>query len=143
MSSAAKKIEWNTQEILEEFGKFPLFETFPKTLLSELATASEIIELPKNSEILKQGQRNDQIFFLSLGAAGVYVDGARVNKLSIKGDLLGEMSVITNRPVGATIIAQTDVTLVRVDTRHFLNMPAAERDFLPGGSLTSVRHRTF
>ena len=79
MSSAAQKLDWNTNEILEEFANFPLFETFPKNLLAELATASEIIVLPKQSEILTQGQRNDQIFFLSQGTAGVYVDGARVN----------------------------------------------------------------
>jgi CRP-like cAMP-binding protein len=128
MGAVAKKLDWNTAEILEEFATFPLFETFPKNLLAELATASEIILLPKLSEILQQGQKNDQIYFLSHGCCGVYVDGARVNKLQGKGDLLGEMSVITKRPVGATIIAETEVTLVRVDSRHFLNMSGPERD---------------
>src|SRR5690606_17329411 len=109
MSSAAKKLDWNISEILEEFGNFPLFETFPKNLMSELAAASEILHLPKQAEILTQGQRNDQIYFLSNGQIGVYVDGARVNKLQSKGDLLGEMSVITNRPVGATLVAETEV----------------------------------
>jgi CRP-like cAMP-binding protein len=128
MSTAAKKLDWNTTEILEEFGTFPLFDKFPKNLLFELATASEIIVLPKQTEILQQGQPNDQIFFLSNGSCGVYVDGARVNKLRAKGDLLGEMSVITNRPVGATIVAETEVTLVSVDSRHFLKMTGPERD---------------
>jgi len=128
MSSAAKKLEWNVIEILEEFGNFPLFDTFPKNLLAELASASQIVQLPKQAEILTQGQLNDQIFFLSSGQVGVYVDGARVNKMQGKGDLLGEMSVITNRPVGATIVAETEVTLICVDSRHFLNMTGPERD---------------
>ncbi len=128
MSAPAIKLDWNTQEILEEFGKFPMFDAFPKNLLAELASASEIIVLPKLDEILSQGQQNDQIFFLCSGSVGVYVDGARVSKLSSKGDLLGEMSVITNRPVGATIVAETEVTLIRIDSRHFLNMTGPERD---------------
>lgn len=128
MSSAVKRLEWNVSEILEEFADFPLFESFPKNLLSELASASEILYLPRQHEILKQGQRNDQIYFLSTGQVGVYVDGERVSKLQSKGDLLGEMSVITNREVGATLVAETDVTLVRIDSRHFLSMTGPERD---------------
>lgn len=128
MSSAVKKLQWNNDEVISEFESFALLKGFPKNLIIELASASEIIQMSQGTEILKQGQVNDQIYFLSQGHIGVYVDGNRVSKTSNKGDLIGEMSVITNNKVGATILAETEVTLVRVDTRAFTEMKGPDRE---------------
>lgn len=128
MSSAAKKLLWNSEDVISEIESFPLLQGFPKNLIVELARASEIVCLPGGTEILKQGQINDQIYFLSQGHIGVYVDGNRISKTSNKGDLIGEMSVITNNKVGATILAETEVILVRVDTRVFTEMKGPERE---------------
>ncbi len=128
MSSAAKKLQISIDEILGEFSFFPVFIGFPKNLVEQIAQYSAMVEFPARSEILTQGNHNDQIYFLSHGQVGVYVDGERISKLQNKGDLIGEMSVITNRPVGATILAETDVILVRVDSRKFLEMQGPDRD---------------
>lgn len=128
MGAAARKLNWDFEAILQEFQSFSLIQSFPEDLRHELALASEVLYLSKDSTILHQGQQNDQIYFLSSGLIGVYVDGACVNRLSRKGDLLGEMSVITNKPAGATLISESDVTLIRVNIQHFLNMKTAGRD---------------
>ncbi|HMN68821.1 MAG TPA: cyclic nucleotide-binding domain-containing protein [Bdellovibrionales bacterium] len=128
MSAALKKLPWTQSQVLDELRSFPLLETFPEHLIEQLSLGSEIIQIPRQTEILKQGEQNDQLYFLSTGQVGVYVDGARVSKMQHKGDLLGEMSVITTKPVGATIIAETECTLVCMDSRVFLEMQGPERD---------------
>ena len=126
MSSAAKKLDWDIAQITEELKSFPLLDGFPENLIMQLAQASQIRQVPQGAEILGQGQLNDQLFFLSSGQVGVYVDGSRVSKMQHKGDLLGEMSVITNKPAGATISAENNVTLVCVDSRVFSTATAKQ-----------------
>src|SRR5687767_12948826 len=108
MSSAAPK-SWGVEELLKLLHEFPLLENFPPNLLTELAKSTEVLELPVNTQILQQGQMNEHLYFLVDGKVGIYVDGGRVSKMQRKGDLLGEMSVITSKPVGATILAETPV----------------------------------
>lgn len=129
MSSAAPKLEWTPEALAALFKGFPLLEKFPDHLITKLSQASEVLELPPNTQILQQGQLNEHLFFLVNGTVGVYVDGGRVSKMQRKGDLLGEMSVISSKAVAATILTETPVTLVRVDSRIFLEMQGPERDF--------------
>ncbi|MBX3022810.1 MAG: cyclic nucleotide-binding domain-containing protein [Bdellovibrionales bacterium] len=128
MSSAAAKNPWTPEALIALFKGFSLLEKFPDHLIAELAAASEILDLPANTQILQQGQLNEHLYFLVSGTVGVYVDGGRVSKMQRKGDLLGEMSVISNKTVGATILSEGPVTLVRVDSRVFLDMKGPERD---------------
>lgn len=129
MSAAAKKADGTVVDLLSLFKSFPLLDGFPEHLIAELSSAAELIDLPPNAQILKQGQKNDHLYFLVDGLVGVYVDGGRVSKLQRKGDLLGEMSVISNSVVGATILSESNVTLVRVDSKTFLNMAGPNRDY--------------
>ena len=112
MSAAPKKDEWKFEDIVSLFKGFSLLEGFPENLVSELAQASEILEMAPNTQILKQGQINEHLYFLIDGQVGIYVDGGRVSKMQRRGDLLGEMSVISSKPAGATILSETAVSLV-------------------------------
>lgn len=128
MSSTAKKLSSPSDQVKEMIKGFPLLENFPEHLIEQLAQASEILDLPPNTQILKQGQMNEHLYFLINGIIGVYVDGGRVSKMQRRGDLLGEMSVISNKPAGATILSEAPVTLLRMDSRIFLNMQGPDRD---------------
>lgn len=129
MSSPVKKINPSPEGDMKALIKsFPLLENFPDHLIAQLANSAEILELPENTQILKQGQVNEHLYFLINGQIGVYVDGGRVSKLQRKGDLLGEMSVISRRPAGATILSESPVTLLRMDSKIFLNMAGPDRD---------------
>lgn len=129
MSSAAKPLQENLEELTNLFKAFPILQGFPEHLVTELAQAAETISVPPNSQILQQGQMNEHLYFLVEGQVGVYVDGGRVSRLQRKGDLLGEMSVISRKAVGATLLSESPVTLVRVDSNVFLSMEGQERDF--------------
>lgn len=116
------------QDLIILIRSFPLFKSFPDDFVAHLAQAGVIVDLPADSKILTQGQMNEHLFFLITGQVGIYVDGGMVSQLQRTGSLLGEMSVISARPVGATIVAQSQVSLLKVDSKFFLEMQGAERD---------------
>ena len=128
MGSPVSKSQWNLEDLVGLLKSFPSLESFPENLVHELAQASEILQLAPNTQILKQGQINEHLYFLISGQVGVYVDGGLVSKLQTRGDLLGEMSVISKRAVGATILAEGEVSLLRLDSKIFLDMHRPERD---------------
>jgi CRP-like cAMP-binding protein len=128
MSAAAKKTEWSVEDFVALYKSISLFEGFSPQIIDDLAGVSELLEIAPHAEILKQGQSNEYLHFLVDGTVGVYVDGGRVSRLSTKGDLLGEMSLISIKKVSATIVAETPVTLARVNTRIFFDNSGPNRD---------------
>ncbi|MDB2425967.1 cyclic nucleotide-binding domain-containing protein [bacterium] len=113
--TAAKKISKDLS-IVEEFADFDFFKTFPKDLLVSLSEMTSIVNYPPGIEILKQGQKNNILYFLISGTAGVYVDGGLVAEIEGNGGLLGEMSVIADQPCGATACAISALSNVSEST---------------------------
>jgi len=128
MSVHALKSNWRLDDLEALFKEFPILATFPGRVITELAKATDVVEVPPNTQLLQQGQVNDSLFFLVDGTVGVYVDGGRVSKMQRKGDLIGEMSVISKKPVGATILSETHVILLRVSSQLFLNSAGPDKD---------------
>jgi CRP-like cAMP-binding protein len=96
-----------------------LFANIPEELILNLRTAARIITFNPDETILTQGEMNGNLYFLIIGTVDIYVDGGLVATLRRKGDLLGEMSVITNKPCSATIVAQTPVELIYININEF------------------------
>ncbi|MCB0342741.1 MAG: cyclic nucleotide-binding domain-containing protein [Pseudobdellovibrionaceae bacterium] len=117
--SAAKKINSGYGSIsIEDLGSF---DEFPEDVLLHLKRVAKVVRVPEGTEVLHQGEKNDTLYFLVSGNLEVFVDGGRVANLSRLGDLIGEMSVITDQPVAATIIAKTPVEMITIDSKEFLN----------------------
>jgi CRP-like cAMP-binding protein len=105
-----------------------LFSGFPDELLAQLNKATAIVHVMPETEILKQGDFNNNLYFLILGTVNVLVDGHSVALLRRRGDLLGEMSVITKKPCAATIVAKTPVELLCIDTEKFRQLAKDKGD---------------
>ena len=106
----------------------PLFSGFPEKLVNDLHRAAEVKHFDPDQVILNQGDNNMNLYFLIIGTVDVYVDGGLVASLRRKGDLLGEMSVITSRPVSATIIAKTPTELLCVNIDNFRKILGDNQD---------------
>lgn len=105
-----------------------MLKNFPPSLIELLVQAGEILSINPNTQILRQGQQNEHLYFLIEGNVGVYVDGGRVSVLDTKGDMVGEMSVVTGKHSSATILSETPVTMVRINSRTFLEAQGTERE---------------
>lgn len=122
--SAAPKLVNELEELEAKLREIPLFEQFPSEVLSPLVAVSEVLNFEQNEEILAQGQLNKRLLFMISGRVSIFVDGGLVGTSEELGSLLGEISVIKRKPCTATIIADSAVQLVSVDTEALLNASA-------------------
>lgn len=116
------------EKLKNMMGVVPLFSGFPEAMVSELQKAATLINFSPDQVILKQGEINRNLFFLVIGTVEVFVDDGLVASLRRKGDLLGEMSVITNKPCSATIVAKTPVELICINIAEFKNVLGDRKD---------------
>ena len=105
------------REILEYLKESRLFSHLSDELLEQLIPLSDLVDFPIGTEILKEGHSNSCIFFLMRGSVGVYVGGEFILELTRKGDIIGEMSCISDKPCSATVIAKTPVKLFNINAR--------------------------
>ena len=93
-----------------------LFNLFPRELLKEFEPFSILRKYPAGTKVIKEGSFNTWLYFIAQGTLSVYVEGNLILKLRRKGDLFGEMSVISGNPCSATVIADEEVELLALDT---------------------------
>ncbi|MBU3916626.1 cyclic nucleotide-binding domain-containing protein, partial [bacterium] len=104
-------------EIVKFFKESRSFSHLTDDLIAELIPHSKLIEYSIQTEILKQGDPNTKVFFLMRGIVSIYADGEFILRLQRKGDIFGEMSVISNKPCSATVITETQVKVFCIDSK--------------------------
>ncbi|MBF0289097.1 MAG: response regulator [SAR324 cluster bacterium] len=107
-----------SKEILEYLSQSRLSNQLPEDLKQQLLPLSKLLKYPAGSVILKEGENNDTVLFLMNGSVSVYKGEEFIVRMLRKGDILGEMSIISNKPCSATIIADTDAELFGIRAKH-------------------------
>jgi CRP/FNR family cyclic AMP-dependent transcriptional regulator len=108
----------------EVVGSCPLFEGLPTEALEELAAGARLLSVRAGETIIREGDEGDCLF--------VVVDGsARTEKRTPSGDswtvrfyarggVFGELSLLDNVRRSATVVAETDGTLLVVERERFV-----------------------
>ena len=65
--------------------------------------------------IVEEGSPPSDLFILKNGSVGVYVEDTLIEAFNAKDTVVGEMSVILNRPRTATVKARSNCTIIRYD----------------------------
>lgn len=115
--------------IIELLKATRLFSHLPEVTIAQLVPLSELASYDAGTMLLTQGEANNKVFFLLRGAVEVLADGQSVIKLARKGDIFGEMSVISNRPCSASIVTVTPVRVFSIQAReigHFKQLDQNE-----------------
>ncbi|NQU64584.1 MAG: cyclic nucleotide-binding domain-containing protein, partial [SAR324 cluster bacterium] len=89
-------------ELVEALRDSRLFSHWPESMIRKLVPLTEFFDFPAGVEILKEGQQNDRVFFLTRGGVEVLAGGQHILDLKRKGDIFGEMSVISQKPCTAS-----------------------------------------
>lgn len=95
----------------------PLFAEMPDELRTEMALASKRALWGAGECVVEEGAAGDSCFVVRSGELGVYVTGAGREKQIARlgrGDLFGEMSLLTGEPRAATVRALTDSELLHL-----------------------------
>jgi PAS domain S-box-containing protein len=84
-------------------GLFPA-HIFAVEELAELVPLCRVLDLPAGHTLIREGSESDsQVYFLLSGAMSVHINGKFILRLSRPGDIVGEMSLISEARRSATV----------------------------------------
>lgn len=124
---------------VEWLSEVPFFEGFLDDDLRRVVELTDQIEVTAGSVLVDQGDPGTDCFVIVEGTASVYVRGEHVAS-SGPGSMVGEMALIDHRPRTATVVADTDLRLLRFGTKAFRTL----LDEMPKAServMTTLRAR--
>jgi signal transduction histidine kinase len=107
-----------------------LFSSFSEKQLKLISPHLTLSHFPVFQEITREGEIKSELFFLISGSVSVYSKGEHILSLKRLGDICGEMCLLTNRPGFSTDIAETDVSMFKVDLETALQRPDVNHDEL-------------
>lgn len=96
----------------------PFFEGFGEAELHRVLELGEPVRAAAGTVLVDQGDTGTHCFVVVSGHASVYVRGEFV-AASGPGSMVGEMSLIDHRPRTATVVADSDMELLRFGIREF------------------------
>jgi CRP/FNR family cyclic AMP-dependent transcriptional regulator len=115
--------------------RVPLFAACSKSDLSRIASLADQIEVPAGKVLTRQGEPGWECFITVAGKARASMRGRR-NVSFGPGSFFGEMSLLDGGPRSATVIADTDMCLLVLDSRSFSSLldqvPTVRRNVMRG-----------
>jgi CRP-like cAMP-binding protein len=110
--------ESKKKEFIDCLAKSRYFKDYPKKSLFELIKISTIREYGTNRKILKKDYSNDIIYFLIDGKVRIEDEGEEIVTLKRRGDVVGEMSVISGEVCMADAIAYANSKFLCIKPRE-------------------------
>lgn len=112
-----------TDEYEQIYRAVPLFSALSREELGELMAISRLFKAPKNFTILEEGKPGHGMYVIVHGMVqcrlGLFQgDDTHLANL-YKGDVFGEMSLIDDQPVSATVTTVNECILYHIDKDKF------------------------
>lgn len=112
--------------MLELLGKNEVMRSLPPAEIDALIPYLQECETSEGSYLFKQGEAGDALYLITSGSLGVFVrkegdaegDGTRVDGIT-HGQVVGEMALLGGGVRNATILAESDVQAVKIDSEDF------------------------
>lgn len=109
----------------------PIFAGADENILMEMASLLTEKEVLKGSAIIRKGDEADAIFIITRGRVRVH-DGNHVLARLEAGQLFGEYALIDQRTRSASVTAEDNCLLLRLDYRDFYRNAAGDPGILRG-----------
>jgi CRP-like cAMP-binding protein len=103
---------------IELLKKVPMFSNLSQRHLREISKHADQLSAKTGNVLAEKGKIGWEFIFIVEGKARVEKNGKVIRQLS-GGDFLGEVSLIDGEPRTATVIAETDMTLLVVNKTAF------------------------
>jgi CRP/FNR family transcriptional regulator, cyclic AMP receptor protein len=103
---------------IEHLGKLPFFASLSKRDLQKVAKASDELTVAAGRKLVDQGAVGREAFVILEGTAVVKRGNRKVATLG-PGDYFGELALLDHGPRTATVIAETDMTVLVIGAREF------------------------
>jgi len=112
---------WSKDAKVELLGKVPLFSACSGRDLRRIAALADEIDVPEGKVLIRQGEPGSECFVIADGRAKATMRGSGSASLG-PGDVVGEMSLLDQKPRSATVTASTDMHLLVLDSRSFSSL---------------------
>ena len=99
----------------------PLLEDCSRKQLKAVARITEVVEVPAETVLARQGEPGNEFYLIMDGSARVELSARRRARLK-PGDYFGEMSLLDGQPRSATVIADTPMRLLVIKRRDFTTL---------------------
>jgi signal transduction histidine kinase len=127
------------KEKYEFLSKLPIFAGAEEDILLEMSSSLTEKEVLKGSTIIRKGEEGDAVFIIAKGKVRVH-DGNHILARLETGKVFGEYALIDQRTRSASVTADENCLLLRLDYRDFYRNAAGNPSILRG-VLTELIHR--
>lgn len=112
------------ERFLEEV---PILSSLEPYERSKIADALQTVEYPAGAFIIREGEAGDCIYFLEKGEAAAFKSTKENSEEPVmwyrtKGDYFGELALLDDKPRAASVVAETEVKLVKLDREGFMRL---------------------
>jgi len=108
-------------ERAELLSNVQFFDGFSADDLRRVVELSDEVEVQAGDVLVDQGDPGTHCYMILEGIASVYVRGEHVAS-SGPGSMVGEMALVDHRPRSATVVGDTDLDLLRFDSKAFAKL---------------------
>ncbi len=110
-----KNITIDTEKMLNIMSRLDFFENFSKLDLRRmLIRETEVFLYDKAEPIIRKGKRDFDFYIVLSGSVSIVTDNNIVKRINA-GSFFGEMSFLTREPRSATVIANEDSLVMKID----------------------------
>ena len=120
-----------TKQLTAVLGAVPLFVGLTKKQLRKVTDLADVGRFMAGATLVKQGDIGDSFYVVLTGQAKVVVSGRTVNRL-LPGEHFGEISLLDGKPRTASVVAETEMTLVIITQKDFLGLLAKDPEITLG-----------
>ena len=109
----------NIDVIARMLSNFSIFQSLDRNNLKDIVSLLKLKKYSEGTIVLRKGEPAKNLFIILSGAVDVLdEEGVRLSTLR-KGDVFGEMSLISGEPVGATISVVETATIIYLRGKDF------------------------
>jgi CRP/FNR family cyclic AMP-dependent transcriptional regulator len=113
------------KQLAAVLGAVPLFEGLTKKQLKKVTDLADVARFMGGATLVKHGEIGDSFYVVLTGQAKVVANGRTLNHL-LPGDHFGEISLLDGGPRTASVVAETEMTLVIITQKDFLALLAKD-----------------
>jgi len=119
--------------------RVPLFDELTPADLGAIAEVAQERSFTEGEVLASEGELGDELLIVASGTVRVETGGAEIARRG-RGEVVGEMSLITGGPRMASLVADGDVRAIRIGRREFESM-IHDRPDIGIGVMRVLAHR--
>ncbi|MEQ8663293.1 MAG: serine/threonine-protein kinase [Gammaproteobacteria bacterium] len=116
------------EQKIEKMKELAFFARFSKNELKEVARVADWREYAAGDAIFSEGTKEKAFYVIAEGSVAVTINGTRIRDIEV-GDCFGEMEYLSETGRTATVLANRDSTIVKVerDYKEWASLPTQVR----------------